>query len=157
MGFFTRFPYTNLHDINLDWIIERVKAIDLFEDRIEAAQDAADAAQSAAETATSAATAAQKAADAAQEAAETAQESADNKILYFRNLTLSPASNATVLRIPATGSDSRITTDSVIAEFNAQHPENIRGNLAWTSYNGYVQFTGTCSGSTLCNVVIANI
>lgn len=126
MGFFTRFPYTNLHEINLDWILEYIKSI---ENRIEAAQDAADA----------------------------AQESADNKIMYFRNLTMSPASNATVLRIPATGSDSRITTDSVIAEFNAQHPENVRGNLAWTSYNGYVQFTGTCSGSTLCNVVIANI
>lgn len=126
MGFFTRFPYTNLHEINLDWILEHIKSI---EDRIEAAKDAADA----------------------------AQESADNKILYFRNLTMSPASNAAVLRIPATGSDSRITTDSVIAEFNAQHPENVRGNLAWTSYNGYVQFTGTCSGSTLCNVVIANI
>ena len=150
MGFFTRFPYTNLHDINLDWILERVKMIDQFEDQIEAAQDTADAAQSAAETAMSAAAAAQT-------AAETAQASADNKILYFRNLTMSPASNATVLRIPATGSDNRITTDSVVAEFNAQHPENIRGNLAWTSYNGYIQFTGTCSGSTLCNVVIANI
>ena len=133
MRFFTKFPYTNINNLNLDWIIERLRVI---EDFVSSVSDSIEAAQT---------------------AADNAQSSVDNKILYFRNLTISPASNEALLRIPASGSDNRLTTDSVVAEFNVQHPENIRGNLAWTSYNGYIQFTGTCSGSTLCNVVIANI
>lgn len=28
MGFFDQFPYTNFHDLNLDWMIEKIKELE---------------------------------------------------------------------------------------------------------------------------------
>ena len=101
LPFFNRFPYTNIGDINLDWIIKQVKILKTkvdnldpedFEDRLEvveaeaaqASVDAASAASSAtdaagsAASAVTAATAAQSTANAAQTAANAAQSDIDN-------------------------------------------------------------------------------
>lgn len=34
MGVFEQFPYTNFHDLNLDWIIEKIKEIEDFKESI---------------------------------------------------------------------------------------------------------------------------
>lgn len=63
MSFFTRFPYTNFNNLNLDWMIERVKAAsdmaDTVEDRLTAVETVAATASS---TASAAATTANSAA-----------------------------------------------------------------------------------------------
>lgn len=82
MGLFEHFPYTNFHELNLDWILLKVKKN--TEDATAAATDAAEAqtaAQAAADTATDAQTAAEAAADAAGEAAEIAAREAGLEII----------------------------------------------------------------------------
>lgn len=37
MGTFEQFPYTNYHDLNLDWIIEALKELD---ERVKALEEA---------------------------------------------------------------------------------------------------------------------
>lgn len=59
MGFFSNFPYTNFHEMNLDWILKRVKELDTFvrtaKDSIDkntiAAKNSADLAETAAKKA----------------------------------------------------------------------------------------------------------
>lgn len=82
---FNLVPYTNFHDLNLDWILGRVKAMDEVKDDILASIDtaheaitAAEAAQTGAEAAQTGAEAAQLAAEAAQNYAETAATNAGN-------------------------------------------------------------------------------
>lgn len=62
MGVFENLPYTNFHELNLDWIIEKLK-------NIEIPQESAERAEAAAETATEAASQAQTSAEAAASAA----------------------------------------------------------------------------------------
>jgi len=65
---FEKWPYTNFHDLNLDWIIDKVKNID---DNVSAAQSSAESAADSAEAAAGSAEAsAGSAADAAESAAE---------------------------------------------------------------------------------------
>lgn len=82
MGLFEHFPYTNLHELNLDWIILKVKKN--TEDTTEAAADAAEAqtaAEAAADSAEDAQTAAENAAEAAASAAEIAAREAGLEII----------------------------------------------------------------------------
>lgn len=73
--FQNRYPYTDFHELNLDWIISKIKEI---KDAVKAAdQSAGEAAESAAAAAGSAEAAADSAEDAA-DSAETAQNIADN-------------------------------------------------------------------------------
>lgn len=72
MGLFEHFPYSNFHDLNLNWIIGKIKNIeqitaDVAEQSAAAVQSAADAAESAEQAAGSA----EAAAGSAQEAADT--------------------------------------------------------------------------------------
>lgn len=82
---FNLIPYTNFHDLNLDWILDRVKEMISAKDEVvanmEAAQEAittAQAAQTGAEAAQTGAEAAQLAAEAAQGYAEAAATNAGN-------------------------------------------------------------------------------
>lgn len=51
MGLFDKFPYTNYHQLNLDWIIKKIKTVDERMDSIDASADAAEAAKTEAQTA----------------------------------------------------------------------------------------------------------
>ena len=75
----------------------------------------------------------------------------DNKILYFVNLPVSVASNAEIFRI----TDDTITTAYVVLECYFTNRGSIEGDVTWTSYNGYMSFTGTCTSATTANVVVA--
>lgn len=70
---FNLIPYTNFHDLNLDWILDRVKEMISAKDEVVANMEAAQAAQTGAEAAQTGAEAAQTGAEAAQLAAEAAQ------------------------------------------------------------------------------------
>lgn len=85
--FFTRFPYTNLNDINLDWIIKKVKILQTrvdnldpedFAERLEAVEELAEQASTDASAAVSTANSARTQATSAQTTATNAQTSANN-------------------------------------------------------------------------------
>lgn len=74
MGLFEHWPYTNFHDLNLNWIIGKVKRIETAEEN---AVNAAAAAQQSEEAAQASAEAAQESADNAQDSADTASTEAE--------------------------------------------------------------------------------
>lgn len=76
----------------------------------------------------------------------------DVSVLYFYNRTVSVASNAEILRI----TDSAITTNTIVLECTFANPSAINGEVSWTSYNGYIAFTGTCTSATTANVTLAD-
>ena len=75
MGLFEHWPYTNFHDLNLDWIIKKIKNVETAEantaEYAEAAAESAAASQRSAE-------ASQQSAENSQQSAEASQQSADN-------------------------------------------------------------------------------
>ena len=76
------------------------------------------------------------------------------EIMYFTSQTVSVASNAQIMRIPASGTNSSITTDTVVLECTFAVPANITSNVSWQSYDGYITFTGTCTAATTANVTL---
>lgn len=72
MAFWNKFPYTDFHELNLDWILQRIGLVDKARVDAEAAKDAAVTAQEGAEAAQTAAAASQAAAAASENAAESA-------------------------------------------------------------------------------------
>lgn len=79
MAFFNRYPYTDFHDLNLDWIISKIKEI---KDSVIAASNSADAA---ADSAEAAANSAEAAADSAEAAADSAED-ADDSLTEIKNI-----------------------------------------------------------------------
>ena len=71
-----------------------------------------------------------------------------NEVLWYRNQAVSAASGAQICRVPASGTDSAITADHVVSEVVWGSPANITSNVTWTTYAGYVIFTGTCAAAT---------
>ena len=73
-------------------------------------------------------------------------------ILYFYQQAVSSATSAEIMRI----TDSAITADTVVVSCQFSQPWNIIGNnVTWTSYAGYISFTGTCVAATTANVTLA--
>lgn len=77
-----------------------------------------------------------------------------NEIMYFTSQTVSVASSAQIMRIPSSGTNSSITTDTVVLECTFAAPANITSNVSWQSYAGYITFTGTCTTATTANVTL---
>lgn len=78
----------------------------------------------------------------------------DGKILYYYQQSVSVATSAQMMRIPASGTSSAITTNTVVLECVFANPERITSDVTWTSYNGYITFSGTCVTATTANVVV---
>lgn len=74
----------------------------------------------------------------------------DGRILYFYQQTVSAATSAEIMRI----TDSRISTDTVVLECSFANPASILSAVSWTSYNGYITFSGTCASATTANVTL---
>ncbi len=72
------------------------------------------------------------------------------EIMYFYQQTVNAASNAEIFRI----TNASITTDTVVLECTFAAPANITSNVTWTSYTGYIAFTGTCTAGTTANVTL---
>ena len=79
---------------------------------------------------------------------------AKRELLYYTGIAVNPASGGQVMRIPASGTDSRITTDTVVLSCTFDNPARILGGVSWQSYAGYVIFTGTCSTATNASVIL---
>ena len=78
----------------------------------------------------------------------------EKEIMYFTSQTVSVASSAQIMRIPASGTNSNITTDTVVLSCVFASSASITSNVTWTSYAGYVIFTGTCTSATTASVVL---
>ena len=72
------------------------------------------------------------------------------EIMYFYQQTVNAATNAEIFRI----TNANITTDTVVLECTFAAPANITSNVSWTSYSGYIAFTGTCTAGTTANVTL---
>ena len=121
--FYNRFPYTNLNDINLDWIIKKVKTLsdevealdpEDFSERLDAvealandASETATEAESAASMATSAANAAQTAANNAQSTASAAQTAASTAQTAANNAQITANAAQTAANNAQTTADSK--------------------------------------------------
>ena len=73
------------------------------------------------------------------------------QIMYYYEQTVNTATNAEIFRII----DPRINTDTVVLECAFANPEYIIGKVSWTSYEGYIAFTGTCTTVTTANITLA--
>jgi len=77
------------------------------------------------------------------------------EILFYPSQTVNVASNAQILRIPASGTDSAITADTVLLSCTFEDPRNICGPWTWKSYAGYFTITGSCGpNGTTADVVL---
>lgn len=76
------------------------------------------------------------------------------EIQYYSAQTVSVASGAQIMRIPASGTSEAITTDTVVLNCTFANPANIASNVTWTSYAGYITFSGTCTTATTANVTL---
>ena len=85
---------------------------------------------------------------------DVADATARQNIKYYYQQSVSAASSAQIMRIPASGTDSGITTDTVVLECTFAAPANITSDITWTSYAGYITFTGTCTAVTTANVTL---
>ena len=83
-----------------------------------------------------------------------AQTDITEKILYFTNQPVSVATNAQIMRVPASGTNSAITTNTVVLDCVFGAPAVIVSDVSWTSYNGYITFSGTCTMATTANVTL---
>ena len=70
---------------------------------------------------------------------------------YYTSQAVSAASNAEIFRI----TDAAVTADTVVLSCVFANPANIAGDVGWTSYAGYVAFTGTCTAATTADVILA--
>ena len=76
------------------------------------------------------------------------------EIQYYSAQTVSVASGAQIMRIPSSGTSESITTDTVVLNCTFANPANITSNVTWTSYAGYITFSGTCTTATTADVTI---
>ena len=75
----------------------------------------------------------------------------DANIQYFTSQALSAASNAEILRIV----DSSITPKTICINIVIDNPSYVISDISWTSYDGYIAFTGTCTAVTTADVTLA--
>lgn len=76
------------------------------------------------------------------------------EIQYFTNQTVSGATSAQIMRIPASGTNNNINTNTVVLECTFANPSAITSDVSWHSYDGYVTFSGTCTSATTANVTL---
>ena len=78
----------------------------------------------------------------------------DKQILVYKSQNVSAGTNAQIMRIPASGTDSKITTDTVLLGYYTSNNNYLRSNLSWESFSGYFVITGTCTTSTTATVYL---
>ena len=77
------------------------------------------------------------------------------EILYYSSQTVSTGTNSVIIRIPSSGYDSKISSNTVVLECFLNNPSAVTGNLSWTSYDdGHISISGTCTSATTANVTL---
>lgn len=79
-----------------------------------------------------------------------------SSILYFTGQPVSVGSNAQIMRIPVSGTDSSITTDTVVLECEFSDSDKIESDVTWQSFDGYITFIGTCTGTTTADITLGD-
>lgn len=70
-------------------------------------------------------------------------------VLYFTGQTVSSAEvEQQICRVPASGTNPAITADHIVINPVFRQPGYIISDVTWTTYDGYVTFTGRTSAST---------
>lgn len=77
-------------------------------------------------------------------------------VLYYQNQAVNIATNAQIMRIPSSGTDSNITTDTIVLDCFFSSKTNVLSDVSWQSYDGYIVFTGTVNMAITANVVLGN-
>lgn len=78
----------------------------------------------------------------------------DYGIQYHTSQAVNAANNAQIMRIPPSWTDSRITDNAIVLAIEFADPDKIESDVSWQSYNGYIEFTGTCTGATTATVIL---
>ena len=73
------------------------------------------------------------------------------QVMYYYEQPVNTATNAEIFRITS----PKINTDTVVLECTFADPSYITSDVTWTSYKGYIAFTGTCTAATTANVTMA--
>lgn len=73
------------------------------------------------------------------------------QVMYYYQQPVNTATNAEIFRITS----GKINTDTVVLECTFADPSYITSDVTWTSYDGYIAFTGTCTTATTANVTMA--
>ena len=149
MAFWNRYPYTDMNQLNLDWILSKIGLVDKAKLDAEAAKDAAETAQAGAESSQAAAAASQAAATASENAAEDAadrtQELYNNiggtvapQVTAWLNQNVDPVGSAVVvdasLSISGAAADAKVTGDEISnlkSDFSSDATYN--EDLIWTN------------------------
>lgn len=149
MGLFDRFPWVNTHDLNLDWIIQKMKewgadAAANVAKAETAATNAAAAAENAATTAEPYAVRAETAADraeAAKSSAETAKTDASSAAKQALKYSVTAKNSASAAEASAQDCNSANASAQLAASAAAQSAEEAKTATKWPYdgvYNGYL-------------------
>ncbi len=130
MGIFEHWPYVNFHNLNLDWIIEKMKTID---ERFENAQHYAETATEKAAEAEQSAAAADQSADLAQQSAEAAAQSETNAAESAETAGSAAADAVAPIQSLAQSVSNQINVlTGQMAEFMASHAGPTGKTLLWS-------------------------
>ena len=78
----------------------------------------------------------------------------ETSLLYFNDQGVNVASQAEIIRIPSSGTDESISTDTILVSCHVADRENVAPTITWTSYTGYMSISGTCTAATTADVVL---
>ena len=84
-------------------------------------------------------------------------EDAYGRLYYFTDIPVSVATSSEIMRFPS-GSGAEyleIDENTIVVSCVFAEPRNITSDVEWTSYSGYITFTGTCTAATTANLIIA--
>ena len=76
------------------------------------------------------------------------------EIMFFDLQNVTSATNAQIMRIPANGSNSNISANTVVLSCIFADPTKVTTNVTWSSYDGYITFSGTCTAATTAKVTL---
>lgn len=85
---------------------------------------------------------------------DVADAQARKNILYYNDQNVNVNTNAQIIRIPASGTDSKITTNTVLLRCDFASSPSVHAVYNWQSFNGYFVITGTCTSATTANVTL---
>lgn len=162
MGVFDNFPYTNNHELNLDWIIKQTKKVLKASDEIAANTEiAATAAENAAESASNAEAAKEAAETASTEITEAAAEIKNNKLNIIKALIQAPSKtqNKQELYTIPVDFDLPVYYDGLNFEvgFNKENYKNSGGTTYYFSPSGNNSNNGLSESTPKTDVRNGNI
>ena len=165
MAFWNKFPYTDFHELNLDWILQKIGLVDQAKLEAEAAQAAAEQAKadaiSAKNSASVSAGSAAASEQAAEDAADRTQDLYDNiggtvapQVTAWLNENVDPVGSAVVvdesLSIAGAAADAAATRSYLSETINLVPPKlrnsgTANGVTLTVNANGTYTLSGTCT------------